>query len=136
MTVIKIPFTISDSGLVGTTTDADVAVQQRIIDVLTTSVGERVMKPTYGANARLLLFEPVDALFFGEFRMDALNELSRSLSGVTIQDLSVQPASSSEFDDYATTLTISVRYQIGPFQKSSFSFLIGNPNTLTEESPL
>lgn len=136
MTVIKLPFSINSNGRVDSTTDNDIAVQQRIIDVLSTSTGERLMKPTYGANARLLLFEPVDELVFGEFRMDALNELTRSLSGVTIQDLTVRPASFTEFDDYATTLTISVRYQIGPFQKSSFSFSIGNPNTLTEESSL
>lgn len=136
MTAIKLPFSINSSGRVDVTTDRDDAVRQRITDVLVTSNGERVMKPTYGANARLLLFEPVDTLLFGEFRMDALNELSRSLSGVTVEDLSVRPASFNEFDDFATTLTISVRYRIGPLQRSSFSFSIGNPNTLNEESSL
>jgi phage baseplate assembly protein W len=136
MTVIKLPFTINSNGRVDTSTDRDVAIKQRIVDVLTTSNGERLMKPTYGGNARLLLFEPADELFFGEFRMDALNELARSLSGVTIQDLTVRPTSFNEGDDYATTLSISVRYQLGPFQNSSFSFSIGNPNNFTEESSL
>jgi len=136
MTVIKMPFSINANGRIDSTTDRDVAVRQRITDILVTSVGERVMKPTYGGNARLLLFEPVDDLLFGEFRMDAMNELSRSLTGVTIEDLSVRPASYTEFDDFATTLTISVRYRIGPLQRSSFTFSIGNPNSLTEESSL
>ena len=136
MAVIQMPFTINSNGQVNATTDRDIAVRQRITDVLVTSTGERTMKPTYGGNARLLLFEPMDELLFGEFRMDALTELSRSMTGATIQDLSVQPASSAQFDDYATTLLVSVRYSIGTFQKSSFSFLIGDPNTITEESSL
>lgn len=136
MTVIQMPFSVNANGQVNSTTDRDIAIQQRITDVLVTSTGERTMKPTYGGNARLLLFEPVDDLLFGEFRMDALNELSRSLSGATIEDLSVRPASYAEFDDYATTLNVSVRYRLGPFQKSAFSFSIGNPNTITEESSL
>lgn len=136
MSTIKLPFSIDSHGRVDSTTDRDVAVRQRITDVLVTSTGERTMKPTYGGNARILLFEPVDDLLFGEFRMDALTELSRSVSGVAIEDLSVRPEGFNQFDDSATTLSISVRYRIGPLQRSSYSFSIGNPNNFTEESPL
>lgn len=136
MTAIKLPFSINANGQVDSVTDRDTIVRQRITDVLITSNGERTMKPTYGANARLLLFEPVDDLLFGEFRMDALNALAGSTSGVVVEDLSVQPASPLEFDDYATTLTVSVRYRIGPLQRGSYSFSINNPSLLTEESPL
>lgn len=136
MTAIKLPFSIDQHGGISSTTNPDTIVRQQITDILVTSTGERTMQPTYGGNARLLLFEPVDDLLFAEFRMDALNELARSLSTASIEDLSVAPSSNYEFDDYATSLSISVRYRVGPFDRSFFSFSIGNPNNLTEESSL
>lgn len=136
MTTIKTPFKINENGKVGYVTDLESAAKQRITDALVTSKGERVMKPEYGANALDLLFEPVDDLLYAEFRMDAINDLARSVSGVAIDDIVIQPASPYEIDDYATTLQIGVRYRVGPLDKASYTFSIGNPNNITQESPL
>jgi phage baseplate assembly protein W len=134
MTAISIPFRIAENGRVASTTDLEEAIKQRIIDVLVTTKGERVMRPIYGASSSDLLFEPMDDLLHGEFKVDALNELNLNVSGVTIQNLFVEPATPYLTDDFLTTLNVSVQYKIGLSNSSLFSFTIGDPGTLTEES--
>lgn len=136
MTSISIPFSITNGGKVASTTNSEIVAKQKIIDVLTTGKNERVMLPDYGASAMDLMFEPVDDLVFGEFRIDALSELSRYTTGVAVEDVIVRPASPFEFDDYESSLTVQVLYKIGPFDRSSFTFSLANPATLTQESPL
>lgn len=134
MTAISIPFRIAENGRVATTTDLEEAIKQRIIDVLVTTKGERVMRPIYGASSSDLLFEPMDDLLYGEFKVDALNELNLNVSGVSIQNIFVEPATPYLTDDFLTTLNVSVQYKIGLSNSSLFSFTIGDPGTLTEES--
>lgn len=136
MSSIKMPFGTDFSGKIAFTNDQNITARQQITDVLVTGKGDRVMKPTYGAGAMDLLFEPVDNLVFSEFRMDALGELSRSLTGVSVQDLVVKPSEAGSFDDYDTTLQVAVRYKVGPLTTSSYSFSIGNASNFTEESSL
>jgi len=136
MTSIKTPFSFTQNGSVAIETDPYKKIEQRIIDTLVTTQGERLMRPLYGAGATELLFEPIDELLYGEFRMDALNELSREVSEVTIEDLDVSPATSFVTDLYETTLNISVSYKIGPFDRGSLSLYLGDPNTLNQESLL
>jgi phage baseplate assembly protein W len=136
MSTLKTPFSFTPNGTVATETDPRKKVEQRIIDTLVTTQGERLMRPLYGASATSLLFEPVDDLLYGEFRIDALDELTRQVSGVSIEDLSISPANSYETDMYETSLNISVRYKIGPFDRGSVSLYLGDPNTLTQESAL
>jgi phage baseplate assembly protein W len=136
MPTIKIPFSISPNGTVSEITDAKKAIEQRITDVLVTTKNERTMRPAYGAGMTELLFEPVDDLLYGEFRIDGLDELTRSVTGVTIQDLSIIPADSSMTDVYETSLYVGVTYKVGPFDNGSVSIYLGDPNTITEESTL
>lgn len=136
MPTIKIPFSISSSGTVSEVTDAKKAIEQRITDVLVTTKNERTMRPAYGAGMTELLFEPIDDLLYGEFRMDGLDELARSVSGVSIQDLLITPANSAMTDMYETSLYVGVTYRIGPFDNGSVSIYLGDPNTITEESTL
>jgi len=136
MPALKTPFSISSNGTVSQTTDARRAVEQRITDVLVTTKGERVMRPTYGAGMTELLFEPIDDLLYGEFRMDGLEELARSVSGVGIENLVITPTDSSMTDMYETSLNVGVTYKIGPFDRGSVSVYLGDPNTLTQESTL
>jgi hypothetical protein len=136
MPSIKIPFSISSNGTVSQITDARRAVEQRITDVLVTTKGERVMRPTYGAGMTELMFEPIDDLLYGEFRMDGLDELSRTVSGVIIEDLVITPADSGMTDMYETSLNVGVTYKVGPFDRGTVSVYLGDPNTLTQESTL
>lgn len=136
MPTVKIPFSISSNGTVSQVTDARRAVEQRITDVLVTTKGERVMRPAYGAGMTELLFEPIDDLLYGEFRVDGLDELARSVSGVTIEDLSITPADSGLTDMYETSLNVGVTYKVGPFDRGAVSVYLGDPNNLTQESTL
>lgn len=136
MPSILTPFRITDSGKVGETTNPERMAQQKIIDVLVTGKGSRAMRPTYGAGAMDLLFEPVDDLLYGEFRVDAIGEVSQNVSGVSIEDIIVSPADQFLTDDYETTLNVAVRYRVGPLNRSTFTFSLGDPSGLTQESPL
>lgn len=136
MSTIKTPFSISEYGTVSFVTDPKKSIEQRITDVLVTTKGERTMRPMYGASISELLFEPVDELLYGEFKMDGLDELARSVTGVSIENLSIVPATSAMTDMYETSLDVSVSYKIGPFDRGYVSVYLGDPNTLTQESSL
>lgn len=136
MSSISIPFQIANNGKVMSNNDQKMSIEQRITDVLVTNKGERVMRPIYGAGAYDLLFEPVDELLYGEFRVDALNDLSLYVSGVSINDLRVSPANQFISDEFETGLDVLVQYKIGPFDRNTFNIAIGSANGLTQESSL
>lgn len=137
MSSIKTPFSISRSGRVSSVGTADKIVEQQIIDVLTTSAFERVMRPLYGATTMQLLFEPVDDLIYSEFKVEALEQLNRFVSGASVVGLGIT-AESSPFisEEEGNALSISVQYSMAMGSVKSFSFSIVLPSTLTEESQL
>lgn len=135
MPSINVPFRIDSSGRVAKTTTPEKIVEQQIIDILTTSKFERVMRPQYGAGANDLLFEPVDDLIYGEFRTDALMEISKHLTMATVTNISVAPALQPYItDELDTTLDITVQYSMGSTGVRTFSFQIADTSSLNEES--
>lgn len=137
MPSIKVPFSISPYGGVQTTADTDQIVRQQIIDVLTTSKLERVMRPTYGAGANQLLFEPIDELIYSEFRTDAIPEINKNLSSGYVVDVSIKPMDMPVISDIPeTALQITAVYLVRQGLKKTLTFNITNNFNLTEESPL
>lgn len=137
MPSIYTPFRIDISGKVAKTSTPERIVEQQIIDVLTTSKFERVMKPTYGAGATQLLYEPVDDLVYGEFKTDALMELNKQLSMATVTNLLVQPAETPYVDeDPSIVIEIKIQYSMALSNNRVFSFKIATPTGLTEESSI
>lgn len=137
MVSIRIPFSITDSGKVNTTISLETIAEQQIIDVLTTDKLERILRPTYGASAQQLLFEPVDDLIYSEFKMDALQELNKSLTIATVVNINIRPLSvPMTGDEGQNILEIWVSYKMLPFTQSSFTFQIATPAYLTEETNL
>ena len=137
MPSIRIPFQITDSGSVGSVSTPEKIIEQKIIDVLTTARFERVMRLDYGAGAYNLLFEPVDDLLYGEFKVDALDVINRNLLGASVVDISVAPAKRPYFDnEFASTINISVRYSLGSQGFKSFTFQVTDTSLLTEESTI
>lgn len=135
MPSIRVPFSIDQSGKVSSTSSLEEIAKQHIIDVLTTDKFERVIRPEYGASAQQLLFEPVDDLLYSEFRMDALQELNRSLTIASVTDIRVRPAvAPMNGDEGANILDIWVRYTMLPFTQSSFTFQIADPAYTNEET--
>lgn len=137
MPSIRVPFSIDPTGKVAATSSPEQIAQQQIIDILTTSRFERIMRPYYGAGARELLFEPVDDLLYAEFKNDALQELAQSLRIAKVTDIRIRPADvPTTGDEGANTIDVWVRYTMVPFINTSFTFRLTLPETLTEESIL
>jgi phage baseplate assembly protein W len=131
MKSISIPFSFtSDTGAISTTTSLDAIMEQNIIDILTTSPGERVMQPKYGASIRNLLFEEADPLVFAEYRMDAITDLNANLPFGRVTDVQIGiPNETFSGSDYDTTVSISVKYVVPPYNSSVVTFNISNTTT-------
>lgn len=132
MPSIRVPFSIAASGKVESTTTNEKIIEQQIIDVLSTSEFERVMRPLYGANAVSLLFEPLDELIFSEFKVDALEKLNRNVSGAAVVDMDVEPLEIAG----DTVLSITAKYSMRTGSIKTFSFQVTFPSLLTEESAI
>lgn len=132
MKSISVPFSFaSDTGGVATVSSIDSAMRQNIIDILTTSPGERVMNFNYGANIRNLLFEELDPLVFAEYRMDAINDLNSLLPFGKVTDVQIGvPYDSLSGLDTDTTISVSVKYIVPPYDTSVVTFNINNTNTM------
>lgn len=135
MSAIKTPFQIAPSGRVASVLDQNTIARQQILDTLTTSKFERTMRAGYGAGANELMYEPVDALIFSEFKVDAMMELSKRVSVAQVLDVRVAPLVTPYFGDGEnTSLEISVYYKTNAPGVQSLTFNIVSPDTLTEES--
>ena len=64
MSILKIPMQIDSSGRIASAKTTDEIIKQKITDYLLTSMFERPMTPSYGANTDALIFENFDSLFF------------------------------------------------------------------------
>ena len=130
MKSIAIPFSFtSDTGGVSTVSDIDSVMKQNIMEILTTSPGERVMVPNYGANIRSLLFEEADQLIYDEYRMDIINDLNEKLPFGKVTDVQIGvPSDALYLENTATTVSIAIKYVIPPFDSSVMTFNINNTN--------
>lgn len=130
MRSLKLPISFQ-GGRVATTSNIETIVKQKIIDVLVTSRGERVMNMGYGSGAYSYLYEPMDPLIFADFKQEAISDLHRNVSGVEIMNINIG-VPSSLYDGENTTVTVTVSYRIPPMQVTSMTFNISE--FLTEDS--
>lgn len=130
MKSITIPFSFtSDTGAVATISDIDSVMKQNIMDIITTSPGERVMLFDYGANIRSLLFEEPDQLVYDEYRMDIINDLNGKLPFGKVIDVQIGvPSDSLYVESTATVISIAIKYIIPPFDTSTMTFNLNNTN--------
>lgn len=93
------------------------------------------MRAGYGAGANELMYEPVDALIFSEFKVDAMMELNKQVHMASVIDIRVAPLSTPYFGDGEnTSIEISVYYKTASPGVQSLTFNVVSPDTLTEES--
>lgn len=137
MKAIKLPVSFS-GGRLQTTTDVNTIIRQKIIDVLVTSKQERVMLPDYGGDAYTLLYEMMDPTVFADFKTDAIQELSRHVTGAQIIDIVINTGDALQNTiqnaDYDTSVNITVYYRIPPQRATSVTFTVSE--FLTDESQL
>lgn len=123
MKSIYIPFQISN-GSVRTTTLTERIIEQKILDVLTTSKYERVMNSQYGSDVYGLLFDIMDEAVMAEFKVEAMLDLQEHVDGAQIVDIQFRSGNSSGEWDYNTSLGITVTYRIPPNTMKGVTFTV------------
>ncbi len=116
-------------GSVAYTTDIVRQTEQKILNVLVTGKTERAGRAQYGAGVQQLLFENVADLEFTDWKIDAAEELSKNVSGVSIIDIRVEVT-----DDTTATVTVYYRTPLSSPRAAVYTLPINS--VLTEESPL
>lgn len=131
MKTIAVPFRFaSDTKGVAEVSTLSQIIEQQIIDILTTSSGERVMNPRYGAGLRNLLFEMMDPLVFAEYRMDAVAELNEYLTLGRVVDINISvPEEVFYGENTDSTINIAVKYIVPPNDAAVVTFNLTNYET-------
>jgi hypothetical protein len=126
-TSLRTPFSV-DGGRVKVTTDQTTQIEQKIVNVLVTNTLERVGHPDYGGNLGAAVFESIDTLEFEDYKLDLGTEVSNSVTGVRIIDITW-----TVVDSY---IHISVVYRLPLSTTKQFTFRLAVPGEVTEETPL
>ena len=103
---ISLPFGFNESGGISFTTDVKKIWQDRVAMVVMTSLGERVMQPSFGSDAKLATFEPI------ENAQVAIQQAVNVAFSRWLPQLSLT-AVESYFDEAETTLNVEVTYNYG-----------------------
>lgn len=146
MKSISIPFrfesgpgilaTATNPGSVATTTDNGVIAKQRIADVLATRPYERVNRPQYGAGITDLLFEPLDPMIVGDYKVDAMRAINDYVSNASIRDIRFKEGDTVGYNGNGeSTLIVSVVYDVANTGTSTYTVTLGGEQVLTEETP-
>lgn len=134
MKAIKVPFSFS-GGHVGYTTDPATVSEQKIANVLVTNNGERVMNPNYGASTSRLIFDISTRMEFADYRVDAIQELKKSVSSADIVDIQINNSFYSQTSEpTVATLNVVYRLPLGSVQVTAVNIAV--PGQLAEDSPI
>lgn len=133
---ISIPFSFS-GGRLNVTRSQEKIAEQKIIDVMSTSTFERVMRSRYGVGTQTLVFEVLDDLSFRDFKVEAMQTLSETISNVQILDMLIASSNSvAALGQSDTTLAITVIYRLPLGSPKSVTVNIAIPGDLTEETQI
>jgi phage baseplate assembly protein W len=103
MKAISFPFTLDPFGKTASTTDQRKIYQDRVLTLLSTTVGERPMRPTYGTNIATAMFENQGNV------EKAINDAIRSAISKWIPELTVNNIFLKGFlDTGAVTVELNV----------------------------
>ena len=126
MKAISYPFTFDPFGVVFTTEDQTKIYQDRILTLLSTAVGERPMRPTYGTNVAKAMFEnQTDAA-------TAIDAAIRSAIEIWIPEVNVETIKVSSFDPNGA-VGVEVNVSLPDFTSTSVNILSTtlNPDATT-----
>jgi phage baseplate assembly protein W len=84
MKAISFPFTLDPFGKLTSTTNQEKIYQDRVLTLLSTAVGERPMRPTYGTNVAVAMFENQGKI------EAAINDAIRNAISTWIPELTVE----------------------------------------------
>ena len=93
MKAISFPFTLDPFGVVETTSSQTKIYQDRVLTLLSTAVGERPMRPTYGTDVARAMFENQNDA------KKAIDQAIRSAIDTWIPEVEVDAVNVNTFDD-------------------------------------
>jgi phage baseplate assembly protein W len=105
MRAISLPFRIDGYGRVASTTDLDRINQNRVRSVLLTSLGERLMRPTFGTTIAATLFDACDEAI-DDIETATVNAFAQELPGLAFEALDVLTE-----DPESGTVEIEITYR-------------------------
>ena len=103
MKSMSFPFPLDPFGKVTCSTDQRKIYQDKVLTLLSTAVGERPMRPTYGTNIATAMFENQGKI------EEAINQAIRTAISNWIPELSVEKINIKGFlDDGAVSVEVNV----------------------------
>jgi phage baseplate assembly protein W len=126
MKAISYPFTLDPFGKTTSTTDQRKIYQDRVLTLLSTAVGERPMRPTYGTNMAVAMFENQGNV------EEAINQAIRSAVSNWIPELTVEKINVKNFLDTGA-VTVEVNVTLPDFTEDSITVVSTtlNPDATT-----
>ena len=126
MKAISFPFTIDPFGKTASTTDQRKIYQDRVLTLLSTAVGERPMRPTYGTNIATAMFENQGNV------EKAINDAIRSAISTWIPELTVNNIFLKGFLDTGA-VTVELNVSLPDFVEDSITVVSTtlNPDATT-----
>ena len=124
MKILNYPFSFSrnipGTNITGTASTSDLKViwQQRVLLVLGTRPGERLMRPDFGSNLHTVVFEPESTA--GQIAKDSITQAFTTW----LPDLELRQISPT-FDDTSGTLTVSITYGLPTGESDSVTINTG-----------
>lgn len=103
------PFVGGPSGVMSRQEDERL-IKNDLLQLLTTSPGERVFRSDFGTMVQSALFEPMDDVLIAEIRNDVYDKIGQFEPRVTVRDVSV----SVNGDKSLLTLSVSVSPKYDP----------------------
>jgi phage baseplate assembly protein W len=126
MKAISFPFTLDPFGKTTSTTTQTKIYQDRVLTLLSTAIGERPMRPTYGTNVALAMFE-------NQGNVDkAINDAIRSSISKWIPELTVNNINIVGFLDTGA-VTVELNVTLPDFTEDSITVVTTtlNPDATT-----
>jgi phage baseplate assembly protein W len=103
---ISLPFGFNESGGISFTTDIKKIWQDRVVIAVMTSLGERVMQPSFGSDVKIATFESIENAKV-TIRQAITVAFSRWLTQLSLT------AVEAYFDEAESALNIEVTYNYG-----------------------
>jgi phage baseplate assembly protein W len=109
MITLRIPLQVNAQGGFSTVTDLATIIEQRITDILVTNFGDRVMRPTHGADLGGFLFSPIMEDLMAVKAQEVRDVLNRTLGVGTIRSVDVEQVMGTD-----SSVRVAVTYQAEP----------------------
>jgi hypothetical protein len=106
---IAVPFRIGPNGGVAVVTTTAEAVKQHIIAIISTRVGERVMRPRYGTNAYDLVLDVADDNVAAQFASELRAAIEDEEPAAVVHDVTAEAIPEDGFPRVRVSVLFSVR---------------------------